>query len=266
MGEKIRADIILRQLEKRHTCRRNQEEVFFTQVKNGSSWFTDNLLIMDAVAFKKSWKNPCITGYEVKVDRQDFLRDDKWPGYLKYCHRFSFACPAGLIAPEELPDEVGLIYYNPQKDCISTKRKAPFRVIEIPWEMLYYLVISRLDSHKHPFFSSTRDFLMAWVQDKTERQELARKVGSKMVKRIMELEEQVIYLKRDLYSYENELKKFQRVKEIMKKHGISIWHMEEDLEKSLSRGMPPRLVDNLKRISREVNDLVSIVQAEVPYE
>jgi hypothetical protein len=47
-----------------------------TEVKNGPTQWGKHYR-MDAVAIKKSWANPCITCYEVKVDRQDFLRDEK---------------------------------------------------------------------------------------------------------------------------------------------------------------------------------------------
>jgi hypothetical protein len=57
--------------------------------------------------------NDKYVGFEVKVNRSDFLQDDKWEHYLQMCTHFYFVCPKGLIAKEELPDEIGLIYYNP---------------------------------------------------------------------------------------------------------------------------------------------------------
>jgi len=48
-------------------------------------------------------------GYEIKVSRSDFLGDDKWDNYLKYCNYFYFVAPKGLIGKHELPDGVGLI-------------------------------------------------------------------------------------------------------------------------------------------------------------
>lgn len=256
--KKIRADLILRQIEKRHT-RGQTPDAFFTEVKNGPTWFSNNLLRLDAVAFKKSWKNPCITGYEVKVDRQDFLRDDKWPGYRQYCHRFYFACPAGLIAPEELPDDVGLIWYNPEKDCIYTKRKAAFRDIKIPWEMLYYLVISRLDSDRHPFFSSRREYLEAWVQDKEDCRFLGYEVRNKMTQLIDSLTKQVNDLKKELERQKDDIAKAKRIEEILERHGIRTywWRMEKDLEEALSNAMPPRLVRSLHTINEEINRIMA---------
>lgn len=55
----------------------------------------------------------CVRGYEIKVSRQDFLTDKKWQEYLPYCNQFYFVVPKGLILPEELPPEIGLIYIEP---------------------------------------------------------------------------------------------------------------------------------------------------------
>ncbi len=261
MVMKIRADMILRQLEKRHTGGRNQE-VFFTEVKNGPSWTSNNLLRLDAVAFKKSWTHPCITGYEVKVDRQDFLRDEKWPGYLQYCHRFSFACPTGLIAPDELPDGVGLIYYNQDKDCIITKRRASFRAIEIPWQMLYYLVISRIGTDRHPFFSDQREYLQAWVEDKADRRDLACKVSNKMVDQLRQAEKKANVLQNDMNLIKDKLDQIRLIEEILERHGVRTygWALERDIEKALSNGIPPGLAECLERINQDVGRLMAAVK------
>lgn len=60
---------------------RHAGDVFVPECKNGSTWETyysdQRLLKLDGWAMKKSWKNPCMTGYEIKVDRSDFLNDEK---------------------------------------------------------------------------------------------------------------------------------------------------------------------------------------------
>ena len=50
-----------------------------------------------------------IRGYEIKVNRSDFVGDRKWQHYLPYVHFFYFASPKGLIDPAELPAEIGLL-------------------------------------------------------------------------------------------------------------------------------------------------------------
>jgi hypothetical protein len=56
--------------------------------------------------------NRITMGYEIKMTRQDFLQDKKWPEYLKYCTRFYFAAPKGIIKLEELPPKIGLIEFE----------------------------------------------------------------------------------------------------------------------------------------------------------
>lgn len=255
---KVRADIILRHLAKRHT-----KDVFITEVKNGPTWFASHLRL-DAVAIKKSWRHPCFTAYEVKVDRNDFLRDEKWPLYRQYCHRLFFACPDGLIAPEELPEDIGLIYYDPEKDSLHTKRQALFRDIEIPWEMLYYIIMCREDSDRHPFFSTQREFLEAWVQDKEERIRLAYKVNDKIWKTIDELKEKVWRLQEKVKSLQNELELFERVKAILERYGISTysWHIEKELEAALNSGLSPQLLRSLRTVDKEMQRVREIIDLE----
>lgn len=50
-----------------------------------------------------------VRGFEIKVDRGDFLKDRKWQNYLPYVHFFFFAALPGVIDPKELPPEVGLL-------------------------------------------------------------------------------------------------------------------------------------------------------------
>ena len=56
----------------------------------------------------------CITIIEIKVSRADLRGDAKWPEYLDYCDRFSWAVPAALAHepfddPRFRPDIAGLI-------------------------------------------------------------------------------------------------------------------------------------------------------------
>lgn len=48
--------------------------------------------------------------FEIKASRSDFIGDKKWQEYLKYCHTFSFVCPYALIAKNDVPNTVGLLW------------------------------------------------------------------------------------------------------------------------------------------------------------
>jgi hypothetical protein len=250
---KVRADLIKRALAKRHT-----DDFFLTEVKNGPTHFARDLLIMDAMAIKKSWANPCITVYEVKVDRQDFLRDEKWPGYRAYCHRLYFACPAGLIQPEELPEDVGMVWYNVEKGTLYTKKKAHHREIDISSEMLYYILMSKVQSDRHPFFNSQRELLEAYVQDKEDRVKLGWSVKSKLIDRINELEREIEKLKR----YKDDAELLGKIRSILKEAGIDnyYWCLEDNLRKALSTKQSPKVIEIAERMKRDAEQLYALTQ------
>ncbi len=84
---------------------------FFLDVPLGSVWFApygEGVPRADLVEIKPSYTRFCVSIYEVKVSRADFLSDiksGKWRGYLPHCHRIYFATPAGLVDKKEIPYE-----------------------------------------------------------------------------------------------------------------------------------------------------------------
>lgn len=89
-------------------ARKHEADIFVPECRYREAG--DGGRLIDAWAMKKSWSRFDTVGYEIKVSRSDFLRDTKWREYLPYCHRFYFACPKGLIHPDELPKGIGLVY------------------------------------------------------------------------------------------------------------------------------------------------------------
>jgi hypothetical protein len=174
--KKVTAPTIKHALSRRH-----KDDFFLTEVKDGPTWFKDHVRI-DAWAMKKSWSNPHVLGYEVKVSRSDFLNDTKWPSYLSMCNSLSFVCPKGLIKPDEIDPQVGLIYYNPEKKSLYTAKKALYRNIEIKSEMFQYILMSRITSQEYPFFSSKREFFEQWIVEKKLSYELGQQVSTNISK------------------------------------------------------------------------------------
>lgn len=70
----IRADLIAKALGERH-----KGDVFMTQVRTGPTQTakTGEQRILDAIGIKRSWSQPLYHGYEIKVSRSDFKKDDK---------------------------------------------------------------------------------------------------------------------------------------------------------------------------------------------
>lgn len=236
---KVGADLIFRALARRHG-----KDLFLTQVKNGPSWGAapGDLLQMDALAIRKSWTRPEVIAYEVKVSRSDFMADTKWPGYRDYCHRLYFACPTGLIKAEELADDVGLVYYNPGTEGLYTAKKALYRDIGFPpAEMLHYILMWRQSSDHHPFFSSRRDQLEAWVRDKGEREALGRLVSGAIREELKRLAEVAGKAERDAQRY-------RRLRDQLDALGVHVrdGDLPWDFKDRLTQSLPPR-VDGLAR-------------------
>lgn len=129
---------ILKLLEKKHN-----KDVFVSHCKNGSTWGTCGLLILDAWVMKRSWINPCVIGYEIKTSRSDFLNDTKWEGYLDYCNAFYFVCPPQIITKEELPVEAGLYYTSKNIKMLYIQKPSKYRNIPIPEEIYRYILMCR---------------------------------------------------------------------------------------------------------------------------
>jgi len=168
---------------------------FFEGVKNGPTWYSNGLAIMDAIAVEPSWAKPCITGYEIKVSRADFLADQKWPGYLPLCHRLYFACPRNLIKPSELGDpRVGLVYVNDTGKTF-TRVKAGFRNIDLPTDLLYYLVVYRCQRDGLGVSLDARESRLRacreWLEGKADCQRLGWALGKALPQRLVELEAKV---------------------------------------------------------------------------
>jgi hypothetical protein len=254
MLEKVRSDHIKRALSKRHG-----DELFLTEVKTGSSTLS-KVLIFDALSVKKSWVNPCITGYEIKVSRADFMQDQKWPGYLPYCHKFSFACPTGLIQPEELDDNVGLVYYNPENGSLFTKRKSKHRMIEMSADLIYYLLISRTETSLHPFFNSRREYFERMLEDESEKRKLGHYVAQKTGQHIKDTNERCEKLERENKRLEMRTERFDEIMDVLKKCGISTTYGWQDrLTERLKTGASADLKNEVLKLKQAVDRVAEIV-------
>ena len=153
MSDKVTSTHIKRALANKH-----HKDFFLTEVKSGSTWFTSvgDMKILDGLAIRKSRSSPCFTGYEIKISRSDFLRDVKFYTYEELCNCLYIVCPKDMIKRTELPESVGLMYYDPEKNTITTKKKAIYRKIDYSPDLLLYIIYSRLDSDRYPFYSDKR--------------------------------------------------------------------------------------------------------------
>lgn len=218
------------------------------------------LLKFDGLSIRKSWTRPCIRIYEIKVNRSDFLRDGKYHLYKQYCHERYFACPKGLIKKEELPDEIGLLYYNPETQTLRQVKKGLYRKIEIDADMLMYIIMNHLDSDRLPFFeSSCQEYAKAYLENRAYKSNIGFMLGSKMAKDMAEL-----YRLQEKESSQKAVEALAEITEILRvlqKHGIYHWRTEGlagKIDAALSENCPPEIKE-LKRYS----DRIAAILAEM---
>jgi len=132
---------------KKALARRHKEDMFFTEVKDGPTQSVAHHSKIDALAMKISWTSFAITGYEIKVSRSDFMRDDKWQAYLPMCNYMYFVVAPGVCDVQEISDNCGLIVAT-EKGGLRTVRKAPWRDIEHPTSMYMYLMFTYIGAYR----------------------------------------------------------------------------------------------------------------------
>jgi len=87
---------------------------------------------IDAVAVGLWAKNNGIWAFEIKINRNDFMRDanqfeHKHADALDISSRFFYVCPWGLIEKGEVPDIAGLLWINKNGGFV-TKKQAQLRM------------------------------------------------------------------------------------------------------------------------------------------
>jgi hypothetical protein len=172
---------------------RHAKDFVVTECKNGPTWFNDNMCRMDLVAIAKSWANPLVTAYEIKVSRQDFLSDTKWPQYLQYCDVFAFACPNGLIHQNEVKTiggGVGLVYVH-ESGTVRTVVKPLNRNVPLDANFLMYILMNKVDPDRWPFHGNKIDYFRSWMADRKRNHLLGREIGTKMAEEIAMLSSEV---------------------------------------------------------------------------
>ena len=210
----------------------NKSTYFFTECKTCSTYFPDpqGLLKFDGLAVTKSYTKPNIIGYEIKVSRNDFKQDNKWHLYLQYCNEFYFVVPAGLVTKDELPDNVGLIYYNADTKALRKVKRAQYRMIDKPVGVYEYIIFSRLEEDRLPFYNDRKEYCKDYLNDKVNRKYVGDRLGTKLA---MDLQEAHKRLDEVEHS-ESELELWKAVKKVLKDRDI-VGYWRNDKETVVSR-------------------------------
>lgn len=209
-------DLLLRKYSRGFVC--------IPECKTGES---SSCRIIDLWCMAKSWANPKTVAYEIKISRNDFLRDDKWRTYLDYCSEFYFAAPPGIIDPSELPDEAGLLVCSKNAKMLYTKKKAPERSVKIPENIFRYILMWRSEICGERSVDHTQ-YWKDWLKKKSEKRDLGYLVSKTIREHVRKVDLKNNGLRRD-----NE--RLQETKTILDKLGFKPYEMDWDKENKLRR-------------------------------
>jgi len=268
----VSAEDIVRLLETKHS-----QDLCVPQCKTGATWKSGKespLMILDFWAMKKSWVKFNTCGYEIKVARSDFLNDDKWYGYTDYCHEFYFVCPPGVIYPEELPEDAGLIYTSRNCKRLFTKRKAPRREIVIPESIFRYILIcrSRIVSGPDCYRQDNLGFWKHWLEEKSLSMAVGRGVSESLAK-LIDKEVSDVRIENSVLRAQN--RTLEDVKKILEDLGISCqddyWSFKYKMKHALGSISGDQellrrlfLVSERKTMSQQTSRVVYYVKCENP--
>lgn len=248
---------------------KHHEDVFVSECKDGPSQMTRGHLRLDALVMNRSWTNACVTGYEIKVSRSDFLNDKKWPGYLGYCNQFTFVCPSSLIQPEEVGPECGLMWASKTGNRLYTKKKAPYRTVPNGnlESVFRYILMCRANIRPSQFVSlsqrSDEDYWRAWMEDKEQKANFGHYV-SKRIREIVERDIDKVQRENDRLGKENEL--FADIQQAMVDLGlVGKWDPVRKLKEMVqARGkvIPQNLAYLIERATKTLADAQRIIDEE----
>lgn len=257
----VTAPMLLALLAAKHS-----QDVFVPECKTGGSMQEHGRF--DAFAMAKSWAHPMATGYEIKVSRQDFLRDVKWRQYLPACNRFFFVAPSGVIDPSEVPEGAGLLLTSQGGTKLFTKRQAPYKAADpvALAAVLQYVLFWRVPAvaaERYPV--STREMSLAyweaWMADRKFTKDLGWKVG----KALREAHQRdVVDVQARQQHLENEVRRLAHVDGWLKALDIGpgTWRIEDRLRAKaaeLSEAFPADLVATLHAARHNLDQLLAKV-------
>lgn len=258
---KINANTILNLLLKKHS-----EDICVPECKAGASWSAAKTPRFDLWAMKRSYTKPMTWVYEIKVSRQDFLKDDKWQTYLPYCTDFYFVAPFGIIDVSEVPEQSGLLLTSKNGARLYCKKKAPHRNVTIPDSVFKYILMSRSNIVDSTYANSNsksdkKQYWKQWLADKNKNQELGYNV-SKKIRRLYD--KNVGMVARNQNRIENEIKGLKEVKKILKELGFDGENLGWSYEKrirdriaEINEGFPEKSV--IKHLESSIVNLKNTI-------
>lgn len=248
------AQDIKKLLEKRH-----EEDIFVEEL----GAYIENVNVrIDGWAMKRG-TNMTI-GYEIKVDRKDFENDQKWHLYKEMCNELYFVCPWGLIAVEDLPQDVGLIWVAKTGGRLYSKKKAVRKNSDpiLEYKLVKSILWNRCEiSKKEVYRRSQKEYWERW----NETREINRGFGRRMSKTIrQEIQKQILDKEEENHNLFLEMNRLRAFKdELHKLSGCSPEATAQQLIYSCKSVMAKRTSDERLRKVKGLVDSLRILLEEV---
>lgn len=241
---------------------KHHDAVFVPECKDGPTQRGSHQR-MDAWVMIKSWANPLTIGYEVKVSRSDFLNDDKWHAYLAYCNELYFVCPHGLIQPDELPPEVGLIWVTKTGGRLVTKKKAQRREVVVPENIYRYILMWRTQVTGEVVKDKQRD--VPWWHQEIERKgkltSIGHSVGKRLGDKLRSAEQRIHRLRRSLKLYRHVRRRIKELGFDVTK-SVSTWDCQNEL-KRLNGQMTVSDQRSIREAAKAMGNMVKLMDGAV---
>lgn len=248
----VRAVEVLALLAERHLG-----DVFVPECKSGPTHGAQHVRL-DAWAMRRSWSKPSTFGYEIKVSRSDFLRDDKWHSYLGLCSDFYFVTAHGICTLSEIPEPAGWIEVSKTESRLFTRKKAPTRYnVAIPEDLFRYVLMCRsrisrhdLDERRGP--TNGLDYWRTWLAERSEKKTVGGRVSRALREALFNAEIATKAAVKRAESYEE-------IRECLHGHGIdentrSTWIVDRRIE-DLRKIMNPEIARALNEAERAIANL-----------
>lgn len=235
-------------------AKKHSSDVFVDECKDGPTQYGSHARL-DGWAMKRSWAKPLTVGYEIKVSRNDFLQDDKWPNYLGLCNQLYFVCPAGLIEKLEVPDGVGLMWVAKTGTRLYTKLKAAHREVEIPESLWRYILMCRCVITRENAIESPRNFWEQWLIEKKLDWSFGHHVSKAIAKRVRdEIEDtksENERLKGRMSRYDDVIRFLESIGvDPSERWGVSEYTVEKKLKEAQAI-LPDGIVSDLNKLSEQ---------------
>ena len=245
-------------------ARRHSVDVFVPECKNGPTQ-TGSHRRLDAWVMLKTWSPVTMIGYEIKVSRADWRRDEKIADYMGLCNLLSIVAPKGVVPVEELPDGVGLLELAGKGDGarLITKRRAARREIAVPSSLLFYVLMCRTTIDAKGEDPEQRqkwraDSLRDWASGKEDRMKLHYAISQKIQDRFRESESA-------RQAAEQRAADMQRIDDRIKELGfdpsqpIRAWEIEAKL-RAFDAAIPDHVLRSLERTERDLSSIRSSLE------